>query len=414
MKSFSARFLVALSVALSTISCGEKESGHVPFLEVTFAEMTVANSTPQVYVKVSSNVDWTLSTSDAWQGVSFKEQGSARTETFKGTGTRTNVILNLGENLDEEARTLVVRAEGEGLTALAVLTQKGTASSEDVDVVTSMGGRMGSAPFHWMELPATNASDGFDFVYHNATIEGTLKRNYSLYWDFSNKVAHWVAYPLNAGYKSNGSRPKPEPWALDPFLSADEQPVLYSGFAYGNIPQSSGNASHPDRGHQLPSADRYSGDSNTQTYYSTNMTPQYNAFNTQIWLNLETKVRDWAVAGLATDTLYVVTGCTVGNSSLYALDNDGKKVTVPSAYFKAVLRYAPSSTIAPYTGCAIFLDHRTSFSDKTLKNYAISIDELEEKLGTDLFVNLPAAIGQDKADAVEAENPTKNNWWWSH
>lgn len=61
-------------------------------------------------------------------------------------------------------------------------------------------------------------------------------------------------------------------------------------------------------------------------------------------------------------------------------------------------------------GCAFFFEHR-NYSSKALKPQAMSIDELEKKTGMDFFVNLPAAIGQDKAAAVEAADPTKNSWW---
>ena len=39
---------------------------------------------------------------------------------------------------------------------------------------------------------------------------------------------------------------------------------------------------------------------------------------------------------------------------------------------------------------------------------AMSIDALEEKLGIDFFVNLPAAAGKAQADKIETE---VNNWW---
>ena len=38
----------------------------------------------------------------------------------------------------------------------------------------------------------------------------------------------------------------------------------------------------------------------------------------------------------------------------------------------------------------------------------MSIDELEKKLGTDLFVNLPAAVGEETAAKIES---TRDSWW---
>ena len=44
----------------------------------------------------------------------------------------------------------------------------------------------------------------------------------------------------------------------------------------------------------------------------------------------------------------------------------------------------------------------------------MSIDQLEAKLGIDLFVNLPAVIGEADAAAVEAEDPKTQQWWWQN
>ena len=141
------------------------------------------------------------------------------------------------------------------------------------------------------------------------------------------------------------------------------------------------------------------------------MTPQIGEnFNQSIWANLETMVRSWANNS---DTLYVVTGCVTTGSQDYALDNVGKKVTVPTAYYKALLRYSNAKTIGKkgYVACAFWLDHK-EYSDITItKSYMLSIDELEDRLGIDFFVNLPALIGDDDAAAVEAEDPAQQPWW---
>ena len=43
----------------------------------------------------------------------------------------------------------------------------------------------------------------------------------------------------------------------------------------------------------------------------------------------------------------------------------------------------------------------------------MSIQELEAKTGVNFFVNLPAAIGDAAAAAVEKENPNSVSWWWN-
>ena len=120
----------------------------------------------------------------------------------------------------------------------------------------------------------------------------------------------------------------------------------------------------------------------------------------------------------------VITGCVVNPNSLdgafgevggYAMDNAGKKVAIPTAYYKAVLRYKKDDKdvgYAGYCGCAVYLEHDSSLgSGSVSKSDLISIDDLESILGFDLFVNLPAAIGESNAAKVESQNPQSIGLW---
>lgn len=289
-----------------------------------------------------------------------------------------------------------------------------TAGSKKAELVLTQNGRSGGGgnlnPFTgWMELPAMPENSNLDFFTHDMTIGSVNTRNYSFAWDYDNLVAPWVAYPLckwNIGDNIN-RKDRDDPWAVDPYLSEKQQPVLYMrGF------RSTSSKSY-DRGHQLPSADRlYDYSSNDKTFYGTNMTPQLSKLNQYFWRNLENKVRSWAYSS---DTCYVVTGCLTDGSTEYALDNVGKKITVPSHYYKAVLGYSKSTTLgfAGYMGCAILLEHRDYGNGSNFKEYAISIDELEKKTGIDFYPNLSKLIGMEAAAKVESQDPKTINWWWN-
>ena len=139
-----------------------------------------------------------------------------------------------------------------------------------------------------------------------------------------------------------------------------------------------------------------------------------NAFNSKIWATAESMVRGWSTS---CDTLYVVTGCIVRGSSKKAYDNNGRSVTVPVAYYKAVLRYMKGSTIgySGYMGLAMYFEHKAySYSNisKTNTEIVMSIDALEAKIGLDLFPNLEKVAGKSVSDKVEAEDPTKVSYWW--
>ena len=301
-----------------------------------------------------------------------------------GTGYKSNILLSYDANTTGESRSLSIILTSGNKKSETVFTQNST-QQEKHDYgadVTDCG---------WLELPETKADDGLEWFCHHFNINGKTKRNYSFYYSYDDYVSLWVAYPLNSDLIGSGGRTNA--WAYDPLIPNNLQiNVLYPGI------------SGYQRGHQLPSADRYSGDSNPQTFYSTNMTPQSGKLNQNIWAGVEDKVRSWAKDGKA-DTLYVVTGCTVKGSTKKAIDRSGHSVTVPTSYWKACLKRTSSG----WTACGIWLDHYTSATSIT-RNDLFSIDELENKIGIDLFVNLPAKIGDSQAALVESTEPSEFAW----
>ena len=259
-----------------------------------------------------------------------------------------------------------------------------------------------TARAHWLELPETSATDGLDFFYRSCSIDGKALRNYSYYWDYTHRVSHWVAYPLCSVYMGNSGRS--EAWGYDPFLPAAKQSNVSGGFKEGD------NGWYT-RGHQIPSADRTANDQlNATTFYSTNITPQDNDFNGGVWATLESRVRAWANSS---DTLYVVTGCVTEGATHYVLDRSNNKVTVPAAYFKAVLRYSKNSTQGHngFMAAAFWYNH-DRYPQTFSKNESMSVAALEEKLGYKLFVNLDVKVGATAANAIKSEKPAAVSWWW--
>ena len=312
-----------------------------------------------------------------------------------GRGDSRAIALCYDANTGEGPRQADIRLVAEGKTYVVTLHQNAPSDDPEPEINGGSATRKG-----WMELPETRYDDGLNIFWHNMTVGSYSGRNYSFYWDYTRLVAHWVAYPLNNGLRSSGSRS--DAWGLDPLLPKSRQPNVTSTFRGGWA-----------RGHQIPSADRLSYNANVQTFYGTNMTPQDYNFNGEIWARLEDKVRSWSGK---CDTLYVVTGCVVNEKSSYTTDIDAKSVAIPVAYYKAVLSYSKSaSENGGYRGCAVYLEHSTPPSQTVARNHpsVMSIRDLEQKLGYDLFVNLPAAVGVDTAAAVETEDPNSVNWWWN-
>lgn len=386
-------------LALSSCGSGGKEDVLPPTVEVKTAVVEAEGRSQYIYVKASSSWKITLTSVDGGAPVDWIIAAPS-----SGSGN-TDVTLNVAANESEQERSAVLTVENSAGKASKTISQKGKKPEIKPDPDPTPEPKPNETG--WLELPSVPA--GTDFFAHSMTIGSVKTRNYSFIWDYDNLVAPWVAYPLCKWNMASNVK-RTNAWALDPLLPESKQPVLYRGFSKGN------NGWYA-RGHQIPSADRLTSyESNAMTFYGTNMTPQIQeGFNGDIWATLEGMVRSWANKS---DTLYVVTGCVIdykdGETVKYALDNNGKKVTVPTAYYKVVLRYMKNSTVgySGYSACAVWLDHKV-YSTKTIdSSYSMSVDDLEEKLGIDFFVNLPAKVGEDVAARIEAEEPKSVTWWW--
>lgn len=386
-------------LALSSCGSGGKEDVLPPTVEVKTAVVEAGGYSQFIYVKASSSWRITITSVDGGEPVDW-----IIADPSSGSGDM-DVTLKVEENKSEKERSAVITVENSAGKASKTISQKAKGSEVKPDP-TSSGGNL-SPKTGWMELPAI--PKGMDAFTHSMTVGSVSTRNYSFLWDYDNLVAPWVAYPLCKWNIGNNIK-RTNAWGLDPLLPEGKQPVLYRGFSKGN------NGWYA-RGHQIPSADRLTSyESNSMTFYGTNMTPQIqDGFNGDIWATLEGKVRSWANSS---DTLYVVTGCVIdypeGQTVKYALDNYGKKVTVPTAYYKVVLRYMKNSTVgySGYSACAVWLDHKVYSTKNIDSKYSMSVKDLEKKVDMDFFVNLPAVVGEEMAAKIESEDPSKVSWWW--
>ena len=150
---------------------------------------------------------------------------------------------------------------------------------------------------------------------------------------------------------------------------------------------------------------------NKTTFYSTNIVPIEDVLNGSIRDNLDRRIRSWANAS---DTCYVVSGCITQGARYYVFDRSNQKVTVPTAFFKAVLRYSRDTAVGTdgYCAVAFLVDHERTTIIRDCKDLSMSVKSLEDKLGYQLFVNLDEVLGKEKAAAVKTENPRDNSWWW--
>jgi endonuclease G len=216
---------------------------------------------------------------------------------------------------------------------------------------------------------------------------------YSLEWDNAKIANRWSCYQLHAG-NTLSSAGRDDDFKADPdvAVSATLNDYKNSGFS---------------RGHLCPSADRLcSTEQNKQTFFLTNMQPQYQSHNGGLWGRLEAEVRNYATDDSYTDshcdTLYIVKAATItdkvtiGDEEVDGIYPDIRcgtvnQLLVPKFFYMALLHYNKATDT--YQALAFWTDHKDEIQSVAhLGDYAITIDELERRTGIDFFCNLPDVI----------------------
>jgi len=133
-----------------------------------------------------------------------------------------------------------------------------------------------------------------------------------------------------------------------------------------------------DRGHLVPAADlKWSELAMSQSFLLTNVCPMSKALNEGGWAKLEQKVREWVRRDSA---LLVFAGpvYAAGDTTL------ASGVAVPSSYFKVI--FAPC--VSPRRAIAFI--YPNGYSGGRLRDYAVSVEQVERLTGLRMLEALPA------------------------
>ena len=210
--------------------------------------------------------------------------------------------------------------------------------------------------------------------------EGTIIEHmgYALSYNSDYRVPNWVAYELLESEVLTAYRSREDTFEPDPLIKgrqAYDRDYVGSGY---------------DRGHMAPAADmRWSSQTMKECFYLSNVCPQNHNLNSGAWNDLEKQVRYEA---RYYKSVWVVCGPIFEYNHPKHIGTN--HVMVPDSFFKALLArrkdgsYAAIGFIFPNEACV-----------RNLTLYAMTVDELEAKLGMDLFFNLETKA-QDKAEAV--------------
>lgn len=206
----------------------------------------------------------------------------------------------------------------------------------------------------------------FDFLPTSTTNEVYEHKTYAFSYSEEHEQSEWVAYYIdnNDVTKANYDRPFFEQDPLVTTKSADWRNYKNSGY---------------DRGHLCPAGDRKeSYEDYTETFFTSNISPQEHEFNSGVWNRLEEKTRYWATKN---DGLYVVTGGVLSDN----LKTIGKEdVSVPNYFYKVLLSKDGTRMIG------FLVPHENS--DKPLYEFVVSVDQIEKMTGIDFYPKLDDTI----------------------
>lgn len=208
--------------------------------------------------------------------------------------------------------------------------------------------------------------DGERFYLPSSTGQLVHHKFYSLDYNEKHEQANWVAYELTkASLKMpNVKRAK----RFNPDYSVNSQSAFHKDYTHSGY----------TRGHMAPAGDMaFSEAAMKESFLMSNMSPQLREFNNGIWRELEENVRDWAYDD---KRLYVISGPVLNTPIQKRIGKN--KVSVPNDFFKILLDMEGGEQKA----IAFLIPHAQS--DKHLKEYAVTIDEIEKTTGIDFFGDL--------------------------
>ncbi len=388
---FFVRISVLIAVAMSMVACGGDGGEDVK-------PDTAVKTDAWLNVTMAKGYDKSCALMLAAPvGVSYVAAVTEGSEWCLLSGSRLDQIS--GTMTAEEALQWVYFSENEGDAmrhAKITVTFDNGVEPFELELFQAIKDTEKAYDREWAELPKYRK--GYIYNTHMAPLNGKTIRNYTYCLDSTVFASLWVAYPLHTSYTKGSANRNNSMFGFDPDVPEAYQANLYR--SYGG---------RYDRGHQIPAADRKCEQKfMDQTFYSTNMTPQYSAFNQGVWGRLEGSVRDETCQ----DTLYVVTGAYFGGKHSTTVaqsttDAAGKTVPTPTHYYKIMLRTVKGNTnmrignitdASELKAIGVWLEHN-AITESIPESAYVPVKKIEEITGFEFFNMLNELV----ADKVKGE-----------
>ena len=364
------QFVFISLLLMQFVGCGDDINASSSAYWEKTSTVSVQGGVASIVISGNLNVNWSAQIVTKSDWCSFGNSGNI-VHQISGyiTGVDDKIYIYCKTNNDSVARNATIKLKFEGEDELTfVLTQ--TASFA-----------------RYFETPAIKINANYQYVTHYSTVGGKNVRNYSMCFDKSKRLALWVAYPIHSIYL--GSIGRTDEWGYDPEIENKYQVDCVSRSFGGSY----------DRGHQIASADRLANrQMNVQTFYMTNMTPQFSSLNQLMWAKLEMKVRSYNCS----DTLYVVTGIYFDSAGKTTTDGGGNYISIPTHYFKVLLRTKTGTTGKSILQCkpnelktiGFWVEHKSYGDIEPPRSICTSVAEIERKTGFDFFPKVAQEVKQ--------------------
>jgi endonuclease G len=229
-------------------------------------------------------------------------------------------------------------------------------------------------------LPFGNPSNATaDFGNRNNFL--LFKRSFVLSYNNDRGTLNWAAWRTTMDDLGESlPRPQFEPDPDLPLTFKKVTPADYSGSGY-------------DRGHMVPSADRF-GDpsSNAETFLMTNVVPQSADLNQYVWEKLERYARGIVRRGI---DVYTIAGVYGEKERL----NGG--VTVPTNCWKIIVVLPPGGSAMTIDESsrviAVDMPNENGIKGIYWQKFRVPVREIEQKTGYNFFSDMPEEL-QDKLE----------------
>ena len=191
----------------------------------------------------------------------------------------------------------------------------------------------------------------------------------------------WAAYRVH-DVETLEAPKRPEEFRTDTRTAVRVEPSDYTRSGY-------------DRGHLAPNyaiATRYGRTAQEETFLMSNIVPQRHALNAGLWKSLEQKIATNYAARFG--EIWVIAGPVFGEKPAWLR----RRVAVPEGFFMIVVDESEGRVRAQ-----AFLFPQEIPERGDLADFAVSIDEIEQRTGLDFLSDLP----DDVEDALEAKRASR-------